>query len=266
VAYDNLKYTDDGLFLDSRSCKSLFSKLISYSSTFDVRITYSIIDFSVHRSWIVKFKYVFISGNYIEYILKYDKTSIYVAYKYYYNGYSFVSTDLYFPVDTYSIKFWGSFEGYVGIDYGHKDNWSNLWTSSQHLFVETTGRLQIFLESTDWDSWVVIALSDFYNSLYIDNVTGDIDFFEGKPLLRDYYYVDISEYNTYILLPNCVTTSIFSSEHMSFFVSNDVNASCYVDTYNHVFELVAYSAFTYECCIYITGEGDKLFNYYPSSI
>lgn len=262
VSYAEINYTTDGVIIDSRSTDRMYSKQISFSMCSDVRITYKIIDFSQHRSWEIKFKYVFISGNYIEYIIEYDKEDIYIKYKYLYNGFVYTSSKIYFSVAEYSIRFVTSFDGYTSLYYGTGNAWSVLWTSEQYLFVETSGRLQIFVEPTDWDAWVVFSVKNFYVNNFFNNVEGDIVYAEGSPLLRDYFGLDVCPHNNIVILPNRTINVSSTNSYYTHMVFNNV-LDTPVSEYNNTVSNVAYNEITLELCVFVTDTITDIFNMYP---
>jgi hypothetical protein len=152
----------DGLIFDSRTAKKLKSKVVSYNVIFDVSVFCEFLEYSVNRNWSVTFKYKFVSGNYVAVIIDYVKyDDIYVKCEYYYNGYKNSTSRVRLALSPCGIRFMTDYNKYTYVQVGDRVCWYTLWTSTQNLFLETSGRLEVTLSNDDWDSWFILKITDF---------------------------------------------------------------------------------------------------------
>ena len=263
VAYVPLYYTSKGLYVYSPSVYNLFSKVWSFRVAFDVRIKFKIADYSEHKRWKLRFVYKYMSGNYLSLIVYYNKEDIRVAYKYKYRSGVYTSSYSWSFEDEATVRFYGTFDRKVNIAFGGKKNLKVLWTSEQDMFTEAAGRLEVYFDNLDWDSWFSAYLFNFISSLYVSDSSGFISDFEGKPFFRDFYNEEVSfAYNTYIL-PNTIYDVVAEQPHSVYIVFNDSDSQAPMLYYNQTTALVNYSIVSIEFCINIKGAGTNIFNYYP---
>ena len=261
---------EEGLVLDSRLTKKIKSKAISYNVIFDVSIFCEFLEYSINRDWSIKFKYKFISGNYINIIINYVKYDyMYIKCEYYYDGYKNNTMEERLVISPCGIRFFTDYSGYTYAQMGNSGFWYTLWKSPQNLFVETSGWLEVMLNNDDWDSWFVAKLTNFSSKLYCDTISDGVtaQFYDSIPYGRA-FYSQIFENVANLTLDNDVfeIDSSFSGDnciHSLQFINGSLDISHVLTLNNNIFDNVNYDIFNIEILVYLTYDDTKIIDLFP---
>jgi len=261
---------EEGLVLDSRLTKKIKSKVISYNVIFDVSIFCEFLEYSTNRNWSVKFKYKFISGNYITIVINYVKyDSLYVYCEYYYNGYKSNTSSTSLALSPCGVRFITDYSGYTYVQIGDRNFWYTVWTSTQNLFVETSGWLEVTLNNDDWDSWFVVKLTNFLSRQYCGGIPNGVvlNFYDAVPYGRA-FYSQMPEDVANLTLNNDLFEIDFSSAgngcvHSLEFVNGDLSDSHVLYLNNNIFDNVNYETFNIELLVYLTYDNTKVLDLFP---
>ena len=257
----------DGIILDSRVAQKLKSKVVSYNVIFDVSVFCEFLEYSVNRDWSVTFKYKFVSGNYVAVIVDYVKyDDIYVKCEYYYNGHKNSTSRIKLVLSPCGIRFVTDYNKYTYVQVGDWSYWHTLWKSTQNLFLETSGRLEIALSNDDWDSWFIVKITDFLPRLYCDSISNGatLNFYDAVPYGRAFYN-QIPE-NVAVL---CLSNDIFeinanlSCSHSLEFINGPMSSSHVLNTTNRMFDNVNYEMFNVELLVYLTYDDTSILDLFP---
>jgi hypothetical protein len=266
TAYRELD-SSNGLILDSRTAKKLKSKVVSYNVIFDVSVFCEFLEYSVNRNWSVTFKYKFVSGNYIAVIIDYVKyDDIYVKCEYYYNGYKNETSRIKLVLSPCGIRFVTNYDKYTYVQIGDRSYWYSLWTSTQNLFLETSGRLEVTLSNDDWDSWFIVKITDFLPGLYCGSIVNGatLDFYDAVPYGRAFYN-QIPE-NVAVL---CLSNDVFGIDanssciHSLEFINGQLPDLHVLNTINRIFDNVNYGVFNIELLVYLTYNDTNILDLFP---
>jgi hypothetical protein len=259
--------SSDGLVLDSRTAKKLKSKIVSYNVIFDVSVFCEFLEYSVNRDWSVTFKYKFVSGNYVAVVIDYVKyDDIYVKCEYYYNGYKNSTSRVRLPLSPCGIRFVTDYNKYTYVQIGDRSYWYTLWTSTQNLFLETSGRLEVTLSNDDWDSWFILKITDFLPRLYCSSIVNGqtIDFYDAVPYGRAFYN-QIPENVAMLCLSNDVFEIDASSSctHSLEFINGQMQDLHVLNINNRIFDKVNYETFNIELLVYLTYNDTSILDLFP---
>jgi len=259
-----------GLILDSRQVKKVKSKVISYNVIFDVSIFCEFLEYSTNRDWSVTFKYKFSSGNYVSAVVSYAKyDDIYVECEYYYNNYKNNINKTKLILSPCGIRFITDCDGYTYVQIGNSTFWYTLWKSTQNLFVETSGWLEVILSNDDWDSWFVVKLTDFLPRLYCSSIPDgqSLDFYEPIPYGRSFYN-QVLENVTALTLNNDVfeiDSTLANAEcvHSLEFINGQMPDLHVLNLNNRIFNNINYETFNIELLVYLTYDDTKVLDLFP---
>lgn len=266
TAYRELE-AENGIILDSRTAKKLKSKIVSYNVIFDVSVFCEFLEYSVNRNWSVTFKYKFVSGNYISVVIDYVKyDDIYVKCEYYYNGYKNNTSRTKLAFSPCGIRFVTDYNKCTYVQIGDWSYWFTLWTSTQNLFLETSGQLEINLSNDDWDSWFIVKITDFLPRLYCGSIAdGDsLGLYEAVSYGRAFYN-QISENVATLCLSNAVfeIDASDSCVHALEFINGQMSNTHVLDTTNRIFDNVNYETFNIELLVYLTYSDTSILDLFP---
>jgi hypothetical protein len=260
-----------GLVLDSRKVQKIKSKVVSYNVIFDVSIFCEFLEYSTDRSWSVTFKYKFSSENYVSAVINYVKHGgIYVECEYCYNNYKeSTSNNTELILSPCGIRFITDYDGYTYVQIGNSTFWYTLWTSTQKLFVETCGQLEIILDNSDWNSWFVVKLTDFLPKLHCSSIPNaqSLDFYDAIPYGRSFYN-QILENVTALTLSNSVfevDSSLANTEciHSLEFINGKMSDLHVLNLNNNIFNNVNYKTFNIELLVYLTYDDICVLDLFP---
>lgn len=260
----------DGLILNSKVDKKVISKVVSYNVVFDVSIFCEFLEYSENRDWSITFKYKFASGNYLSVIVNYVKyDNLYVKCEYYYNGYKDNTSTTGLPVSPCGIRFVTNKDGNTSAQIGNNVFWYTLWTSSENLFVDTSGWLEIILSNDDWDSWFYVKLTKFLSKLYCSDISNGQteEIYTAIPYGRAFYNLipenvatltlnnDIFEIDSNNAGSNCT--------HSLEFINGQMTNLHVLTTNNHIFNNINYEIFNIELLVYVTYSDTKILDLFP---
>ena len=264
--------TDDsgGLILDSRKVKKIKSKVVSYNVIFDVSIFCEILNYNIDRNWSVEFRYKFSSENYISAIVNYIKNDdIYIKCKCYYNNYEESTTKTKVILSPCGIRFITDNNECTSVQIGDSNYWYSLWTSSQKLFVETCGWLEVILNNDDWDSWFIIKLTDFLPRLYCSSIVDGqvLNSYNAIPYGRSFYNQSLK--NTTTLTLNNEVFEVDSTlanngcVHSLEFINGQMPDLHVLNLNNNIFSNINYKTFNIELLVYLTYDNTCVLDLFP---